>query len=129
MTVVKVPISDSDPGVYAEFDVKDKGEWRFKPLGDGKRSAAVAGHSLAASLNSVLPALSEIFARLRSAATGSDEMTLQFGLRVGGQTGLVFVSGGADATIGVTVTWRKPEATATPPDPTEETGAGTDDGA
>lgn len=106
MTVVRVPISDDQPGAYVEFDVEEQDEDGTEPLARRRDGTTLAAHSLARSLDTSLPALSLILSKVRSAAAGCDEICLQLGLRVGGETGLVFVRGGADATIGVTVTWR-----------------------
>lgn len=40
------------------------------------------------------------------------------GLRIGGEAGVVFARGSADATVGVTVTWRPPVEGGEPADDT-----------
>jgi hypothetical protein len=109
VTVVRVPISDDQPDAYVEFDVDLDEDGGVEPLGARRGRPIVAASSLAGSLDATLPALSLMLAKLRAAAAGCDEVAMQLGLRVGGETGLVFVRGGGDATIGVTVTWRSRE--------------------
>lgn len=106
MTVLMVPISDDEPDTLVAFDVDVDDEDGTEPLAKRRDGSTVAARSLAASLDGALPALSLVLSKVRAAAAGCEEISLQMGLRVAGETGLVFVRGGADATIGVTLTWR-----------------------
>jgi hypothetical protein len=107
VTVVRVPIHAGDDAIaHAEFDVKDTGGMDLLSAGTPGRAASAA-RALSQSLDTALPALAEVMSKLRHKVADCDEITLQAGLRVGGETGLVFVRGGTDATIGVTVTWRR----------------------
>jgi hypothetical protein len=105
MTVVKLPLDDDRcPGAVAEFEVADE---PGTELLAARRARTDTVPSLAASLDRSLPALSLILAKLRAAATDADELTVNLGLTVGGETGLVFVKGSAEATIAVSITWRR----------------------
>jgi hypothetical protein len=121
MTVVKLPVGDDRcPGAMAEFEVDpddldgigrvgrahgagSAGEQLLSPPLDPGR----AGDSLAAALDRTLPALSLILAKLRAATSEVDDITVDLGLRIGGETGLVFARGSADATIAVSLTWHR----------------------
>jgi hypothetical protein len=46
--------------------------------------------------------------RLRSATHSPDEIEIEAGLKVGGETGLVFTKGTAEANFVVRMTWAKP---------------------
>jgi Trypsin-co-occurring domain 1 len=77
---------------------------------DGSRFEA-AGFSLASAMDRVMPALRVILGRLREAVHSPDEITMQLGLQVGGEAGVFFAKGSAEATVAVTMTWRaKPAA-------------------
>jgi hypothetical protein len=118
VTPLRVQIDDGEPGVYVEFDVdaddavvaKEAGRERLSSHPGSERGVDVvfASHSLSASLDQVKPALSKVMSKLREAVDGADEISVELGLRVGGETGLVFVKGSADAAIRATVTWRRP---------------------
>jgi hypothetical protein len=69
---------------------------------------AVAPYSLASSLDRVMPALRTIITRLRTDEHSPDEIGMQLGLKVGGEAGLVFAKGTAEATFTVSLTWHKP---------------------
>jgi hypothetical protein len=107
MTVVKLPLGDDRcPGAVAEFEIADEPGTELLAARRGTRPDAAP--SLAASLDRSLPALSLILSKLRAAAQDADELTVNLGLTVGGETGLVFVKGSAEATIAVSITWRRP---------------------
>jgi hypothetical protein len=72
------------------------------------RDVAVAPYSLASSLDRVMPALTTIVDRFRTARLAPDEIAVNLGLKVGGETGLVFAKGSAEATFTATLTWRRP---------------------
>jgi hypothetical protein len=72
---------------------------------DGSRSASF---SLSSAMDRVMPALRVILGRLHSGMHSPDEITLQLGLQVGGESGVFFAKGTAEATVAVTMTWRRP---------------------
>jgi hypothetical protein len=71
---------------------------------DGSRSASF---SLSSAMDRVMPAVRVILGRLRNGAYSPDEITLQLGLQVGGASGVFFAKGTAEATVAVTMTWRR----------------------
>ncbi|HZN17566.1 MAG TPA: CU044_2847 family protein [Micromonosporaceae bacterium] len=114
-TLLKVPVGDDDDGfIEVEVDRRDlEGVDLASDDGDG---AARAPFSLSASLGKVMPAINTILTRLRSAEQAPDEIGMQLGLTVGGETGLIFTKGTAEANFTLTVTWRKPEPAGQRPD-------------
>lgn len=97
--VVEVQVSRSDLAGLAESGV-------VLASGSGGRFEAV-GYSLADVMNRVMPALQVVLGRLRDGAHAPDEVTMDVGLRIGGETGLVFAKGTAEANIAVSMTWRR----------------------
>ncbi|MFI7225908.1 CU044_2847 family protein [Nonomuraea angiospora] len=92
---------------------------------DGTGRTVRALRSLAETFDGLEPALSTIVTRLRTATRGPDAITVEFGLKFGGETGVIFTKGKAEAALKVTVTWNgtgEPvagegeEAEAEPPD-------------
>jgi Trypsin-co-occurring domain 1 len=71
---------------------------------DGSRTASF---SLSSAMDRVMPAVRVILGRLRSGAYSPDEITVQLGLQVGGASGVFFAKGTAEATVAVTMTWRR----------------------
>jgi len=103
--LLEVPLGDGNRDATMLVDVRNEGGVEQLAVTD---HVARAPYNLAAALDSALPTLSLVMAKLRAAVADADEICLELGLRVSGQAGVVFVRGGSDATIGVTATWRRP---------------------
>jgi hypothetical protein len=73
---------------------------------DGSRFEAVT-FSLASAMDRVMPALRVILSRLRAGVHSPDEVVMELGLQVGGEAGVFFAKGTAEATVAVTMTWRR----------------------
>ena len=127
MAVLRMPIGAEHPGAVVEFEVDDA-DPGVELLGRGEPDVAEAPRSLAGAMDGVLPALSTVMAKLRSLAPGPDEVTLQLGLKAGGETGLVFVKGTAEATLAVTVTWKRDRPAEPAPSTAAAAGVGNGDG-
>jgi hypothetical protein len=111
VVLLKVPVEDdSDEFVEVEIDYDDltDGVQLASRPGEG---AARAAFSLSSALDRVLPALRAIVARLRGAEHAPDEIAMEIGLKVGGEQGLIFTKGTAEATFTVSLTWYKPGTT------------------
>ena len=72
----------------------------------GERFEAT-GYTLADAMRKVLPALRTVLGQLRAGVDAPDEVTMDVGLQVGGETGFVFAKGTAEASIAVSMTWRR----------------------
>ncbi|MEV1072856.1 CU044_2847 family protein [Micromonospora parva] len=105
--LLKVPVAEgSDEYVEVEVDRRDLAGIELAAADDGRGQWAAT--TLTASLERVLPALRTVIGRLRSAAA-PDEISVELGLAIGGETGLIFTKGTAEATFTVNVTWRRGE--------------------
>ena len=119
-TLLQVPVgADTDEFVEVEVDSRDLGE--SVQLAAGGGGIATAPFTLVSSVDRILPGLSAIVTRLRSAGQSPDEISLELGLTVGGETGLVFTKGKAEATFTLTLKWQKASA---PADPQGSAGPG-----
>lgn len=122
VVLLRVPV-DEDPGDFIEVQVTRSDLAGLEDDGvvlaanDGERFKAVA-FSLASAADHVVPALRTMVGRLRDGVHAPDEVTLGIGLQIGGETGFVFAKGTAEASIAVTMTWRRLED--------KDTGAGPD---
>ncbi|MFG1680744.1 CU044_2847 family protein [Nonomuraea sp. NPDC049269] len=76
-------------------------------LVSGEGRIAKVSTSLSQAFDNVEPALKMIVTRLRDAAQAPEEITVGFGLKFGGETGLIFAKGKTEASLTVSVTWSK----------------------
>ncbi|MEU4090145.1 CU044_2847 family protein [Streptomyces aureus] len=86
-------------------DVVDLGDDVELVAEGGPGRSAQALQSLAEAFDGLEPALATIVTRLRRAARGPDMVTLEFGLKFGGETGVIFARGSAEAALAVTIAW------------------------
>ncbi|WP_327643719.1 CU044_2847 family protein [Micromonospora zamorensis] len=109
--LLKVPVAEgSDEYVEVEVDRRDIAGIELAAAGDGRGQWSTT--TLAASLERVLPALRTVISRLRSSAAAPDEISVELGLAVGGETGLIFTKGTTEATFTVNLTWRRDDPAA-----------------
>jgi hypothetical protein len=105
--LLRVPIGDGEGFVEVEVDPRDLvGE--LEMAAGRSQDVTTAPFSLAESMDRVLPALNVMLKKLRTVAHAPDEIGMELGLKVGGETGLVFAKASGEATFTITMTWRKP---------------------
>ncbi|WP_030490999.1 CU044_2847 family protein [Micromonospora chokoriensis] len=105
--LLRVPIGNgTDDVIEVEVDVHNlEGVELASERTDGPDTAAF---SLAASLGRVLPAISTMLATVRNAEHAPDEVSMELGLTIGGETGIIFTKGTAEANFVMTMAWRRP---------------------
>jgi Trypsin-co-occurring domain 1 len=112
--LMRMSIGDGPDGVggdfiLAEVDRQDVGGPVQLAADDASgRDVARAPQTLADAFDRLGPALSTMLLKLRSAEHAPDEIQMEFGLKLGGETGLIFAKGTAEANFAVTVMWAKP---------------------
>lgn len=107
--LLKVALTaDGDEYIEVEVDRRDLGDAVQLTANEQGRDMALAPYTLAASLDRVLPALRMIITRIRGAEHAPDEIAMDLGLKIGGETGIIFAKGTAEATFTISMTWRKP---------------------
>jgi hypothetical protein len=107
--LLRVPIDQGgDEYIEVEVDARDVGE-SVRLTSGNRPDAAIAPFSLASSVDRIMPAISAILTRLRCADQAPDEIGMEVGLKIGGETGLILAKGTAEATFTVTLSWRKPD--------------------
>jgi hypothetical protein len=105
--LIKVPVGDgTDAVIEAEVDYSDLGQ-SVQLVSDDQDSPGVASFSLASSIRRVLPAINTVLSGLSATDFAPDEVSIELGLKVGGETGLVFAKGKTEATFVVKMMWRQ----------------------
>jgi hypothetical protein len=103
--LVMVPVSETG-GAVAIFDVNDEDVPSELVLATSPgKAVAELSVSLREALDKVLPTMSEVSKQLTHLS--ADEVTMEFGLRVGGEAGLIFAKVGVDANFTVRLVWRQ----------------------
>lgn len=96
--ILKVPLEEgSDEFIEVEVD-----EGTLLARG-GSRNATF---NLSGSWDRILPAVRMIFGKFRHLDVAPQEVSLEIGLKVGGETGLVVAKANAEALYRLTLTWR-----------------------
>jgi Trypsin-co-occurring domain 1 len=106
--LLKVPVSDgSAEFVEVEVDRRELGD-SVQLRAGSITEAATTAFTLTSSMDRVLHAVLAMLTRVREAEHAPDEVGMELGLKVGGETGLIFAKGTAEATFTLSLTWRKP---------------------
>jgi hypothetical protein len=109
--LLKVPVGEGSDE-FVEIQVSSPELLRLSESGvvlasaDGSHFEA-ATFSLSSAMDRVMPALGVILDRLRGGLHPPDEVTMQVGLQIGGEAGVFFAKGTAEATVAVAMTWRR----------------------
>src|SRR5262249_11747222 len=93
--------------IVVEVDPRDVGEGVQLASEEGR--AARATQSLTDAFRRIGPAVDVVLGNLRGAARSPDEIELEFGLKVGGEAGLIFAKGSAETAFKVRLTWKRPD--------------------
>lgn len=106
-TVLKVPIGDGIDDII-EVEVEPRNLEGVELAAQNPEGPDTAAFSLSASLGRVMPAISTMLASLRNAHHAPDEIGMELGLTIGGETGIIFTKGTAEANFVLTMAWKKP---------------------
>ena len=104
--LVKIAVGDENENT-AIFEVDESeisGEMVLAATPDAGKAAEVATVSLDDALAQAEPTLRRLADRLR--AMSPDEVSLEFGLKVGGEAGVIFAKGTAEVNFVVRLAWR-----------------------
>ena len=102
--LVHVPLGDGESGsVLVEADRDDIPDGLTLASPQPGHAAARAAHSLSASLEQLEPVLRTVKQKL--AAAGPEHLTVEFGVKLGGETGLIVAKGTAEVNLKITLTW------------------------
>ena len=103
--LVQVPIDDGEGGavMLVESDQRDILGGLTLASPDPGQAAAVASRSLAASLEQLEPLLRAV--RDKLTASAPEHFSVEFGVKLGGETGIILAKGTAEVNLKITMTW------------------------
>jgi hypothetical protein len=106
MTVLMVvPLDDTDGTpvvvVEADRDAIPGGLTLASP--DAGQAAALATHSISTSFERLQPLLHALKKNLTASAP--EHFTVEFGIKLGGETGIILAKGTAEVNLKITMTW------------------------
>ncbi|WHM39927.1 CU044_2847 family protein [Streptomyces sp. BPTC-684] len=92
--------------VLAVFEIGEDGTGGdLEPAAGGTGTVARARVSLAEAMDQVRPALSRVVETVRG--LGPDEVEIEFGLKAGGETGVIIAKGTAEVNFAVRLVWNR----------------------
>jgi len=103
--LVQVPVEDVEGGavVLGESDRDEiPGDLTLASPAPGQ-AAAKAAQSLSASLEQLEPVLRTVKDKL--VASAPEHFTVEFGVKLGGETGIILAKGTAEVNLKITMTW------------------------
>ena len=103
--LMEIPIDEVDGGtvVMVEADRSDiPGGLTLASSAPGQ-AAAIAARSLSASLEGLEPVIRTV--RDKLAASAPEHFTVEFGVKLGGETGIILAKGTAEVNLKITMTW------------------------
>ena len=103
--LMQVPLDEVEGGavVLVEVDRGDIPGGLTLASPDPGQAAAVATRSLSASLEKLEPVLWTVKDKL--AASAPEHFTVEFGVKLGGETGIILAKGTAEVNLKITMTW------------------------
>jgi hypothetical protein len=105
VVLVEVAVDDVDGGpvVLVESDRGDVAGGLTLAAPEPGQAAAKAAYSLAASLEKLEPVLRTVKDKL--AASAPEHFTVEFGVKLGGESGVILAKGTAEVNLKITMTW------------------------
>jgi hypothetical protein len=107
--LIEVPVDGGGRLLVQASDAELPGDLQLAAVRPGE-VVARARQSLEQALEEIKPAVRAVLDRL--VATSPDEMTVEFGLILGAETGVVVAKGSAEMHFAVTLTWKRPGSAA-----------------
>jgi hypothetical protein len=113
--LMQVPLDDVDgaSSVLVETDSGDIPGGLVLASPEPGKAAATATRSLAASLEHLEPVLRTV--REKLAASAPEHFTVEFGVKLGGESGVILAKGTAEVNLKITMTWGR-DGSGTAPD-------------
>jgi Trypsin-co-occurring domain 1 len=108
--LARVPIGDG-PGDFIVVEVDDgvvgDDQVVLASRSPGKAVVEIS-ETLQGSFDRVVAAVSQLVLRLRSMPNSPEHAEIEFGLKLGGEAGLIFTRGTAEVNFQVRLSWNKP---------------------
>ncbi len=103
--LMQIPLSDGDCGVAVLVEA-DRGDIPGRLMlasPEPGQAVAVAARSLSTSLERLEPVLRTVKDKLAAAAP--EHFSVEFGVKLGGETGIILAKGTAEVNFKITMTW------------------------
>ncbi|MGH3915948.1 MAG: CU044_2847 family protein [Pseudonocardiaceae bacterium] len=113
MYLIEVPVEGGGRLLVQVSDAEFPGELQLASPRPGEL-VAKAGQTLEQALDQIKPAVSAVLHRLK--AMSPDEVSVEFGLTLGAETGIVIAKGTSEMHFAVTLAWKRPHPEAAPTD-------------
>ena len=110
VVLMRVPLDDAEgaASVLVEADNEDIPSGLVLASPEPGRAAATATRSLSTSLEHLEPVLRTVKEKL--AASAPEHFTVEFGVKLGGESGIILAKGTAEVNLKITMAWdRKTE--------------------
>jgi Trypsin-co-occurring domain 1 len=102
--LMEIPLADGQHHLLVEVDPKDLPEDLVLAAPEPGKVVARASKTLEAALDEIEPAVKAVTGWMRRIAP--QEFTVEFGLKLGGQTSVIVASGTAEVNFVVKLTWK-----------------------
>jgi Trypsin-co-occurring domain 1 len=103
--LIKVPLDEGNGFILVEADradiAADEGLTLAAP--EPGKAVATVSQSLGESLERIEPVVRAVKDKLQAA--GSENVTVEFGIKLGGETGVILAKGTAEVNMKVTMSW------------------------
>jgi hypothetical protein len=112
VVLAKMPVDDGVAAGFLIVEVDDDaigGDDVVLAAPDPGKAAVHVTETLQGSFDRVVGAISDLLLRVRVLPHAPDEAEVQFGLRVGGEAGLIVARGMAEVNFQVTLSWKRPD--------------------
>ena len=105
--LVEFPLEDGST-ILVEVDEPEGPGGAVQVRRDSK-TVEKAKQTFEAALDKIKPTANAVISKLRNLYDAPDEVTVEFGLKLSGEAGVVLASAGVEANYKVTLTWKKNE--------------------
>ncbi len=103
--LVEFPLEDGSK-IYVEVD-EPESEGMVTQVADGERTIQKAKQSFESALDQVKPVANAVISKLRDLCESPDEISVEFGIKLSAETGVVLASAGIETNFKVALKWQK----------------------
>ena len=104
--LVEFPLEDGG-AMMVEVDEPEHAGRTLGVSRGGEKTVEKANQSFESALDKVKPTANAVISKLRDLVDPPDEISVEFGLKLGAETGAILASAAIEANYKVTLTWQK----------------------
>jgi hypothetical protein len=103
--IVEYSLADGG-SIWVEIETEyDQASDGLLPASDGSNTVRKAEETFGEALSTIREVAAEVIGQVRSLASPPDEVSVQFGVKLTGQTNIIIASGSAEASLILTLKW------------------------